>query len=100
MPRERLVLSLRRLLTEPPATPQHEVTPQRFTIERQLAVVGRLMARVGRLPFARFVTGRTRRYTIASLLAVLELVRRGQARIRGTVDDFNMEATPHHDDAA
>jgi segregation and condensation protein A len=96
----RLVLSLRRLLTTAPAEPEHEVRPQRFTIERQLTVVGRLIARVGRLPFARFVTGRTRRYTIASLLAVLELVRRGQARIRGSVGDFNMEATPPDDEVA
>ncbi len=100
MPRERLVLSLRRLFTEPPKPPQHEVKPQRYTIERQLTVVGRLIARVGRLPFARFVNGRTRRYTIASLLAVLELVRRGQARIRGSVGDFNMEATPEGEETA
>ncbi len=100
MPRERLILSLRRLLIDPPAPPQHEVQPQRFTIERQVTVVERLLARVRRLPFTRFVKGRTRRYTIASLLAVLELVRRGQARIRGSVGNFNMEATPPNDETA
>jgi hypothetical protein len=98
MPRERLVLSLRRILTTPLPPPRHDVQPSRFTVERQLVVVGRLLGRVGRLPFARFVRGRARSYTIASLLAVLELVRRGRARIRPAAgESFNMEAAQPDD---
>ncbi len=84
-----LVRGLRRVLIQVPEAVQHAVQRFVFTVEEQMEALLAVLRKRREVSFGRFTDARPRTFVIASLLAVLELVRRGQAIVRAGADvDF------------
>ncbi len=89
-----LARGLRRLLVGVAQPAQHAVQRVLFTVEEQLQVLSGLLTRRTPISFSHYTRKKPRLYVIASLLAVLELVRRGAARVQsGAGHDFMLHPT-------
>lgn len=90
-----LISALRRILTEAPEEPSHQVETEVYTIEEQQELILQLLDRHSRISFASTMTGRSRSFIIAAFLGVLELVRQQRVWIVLLDDeatDFHLEA--------
>jgi len=88
-----LISALRKVLTDAPDEPFHQVEVEEFTIEDQQEFL-RTVLQVGeKLSFVEIATGRTKSFIIATFLAVLEMARLGEIDIflSGDANDFYVE---------
>lgn len=98
-----LISALRRILTEAPEEPSHEVAREEYTIEEQQAFILDLLERTSKASFASAVKGRSKTFIITTFLSILELARQHRVRLFVPDDnpvDFILEARePDADDA-
>lgn len=90
-----LVTALRRVLTEaaPQEEPTHAVRRFEYTVEMQQEFVRAQLAAERRVSFVALVRARPRGFILVTFLAVLELVRQGEVRVRvgERPEDFVLE---------
>ena len=96
-----LVSALRRVLTEAPAEPRHEIQREAYGIEELQAYLRERLSGGGRRSFASLVQQRSRAFVITAFLAVLELARTGEVVlvVPDVVTDFYLERAPAADAA-
>ncbi|MDA0874236.1 MAG: segregation/condensation protein A [Bacteroidetes bacterium] len=87
-----LITALRRLLTQAPDEPMHEVEAESFSMEEQQAFLRTVIQSGQRLSFVEMATGRSKPFIIATFLAVLEMARTGEIDIflAGDASDFHI----------
>ncbi|MCB0719453.1 MAG: segregation/condensation protein A [Bacteroidetes bacterium] len=90
-----LIRALRRVLTEAPDEPVHNVESEAYSIEEQQDYVRSALVKIERASFVELVSRRSKPFIITTFLAVLELARQGAIRIRfnRSTDDFSVEKT-------
>lgn len=90
-----LIRALKRVLSEVPEEPIHNIESEAYTIEEQQAYVRTALVTVDRQSFVQLVQTRSKPFIITTFLAVLELARQGAIRIlfNRTTDDFVLEKT-------
>lgn len=105
-----LVSALKRILTEAPPEPEHEVAREEYHIEEQQQFLLEALETNPKLSFAQTVRGRSKPFIITTFLAVLELARLQRVWLileKEEPLDFYLEereppdeAVPHDDDSA
>lgn len=82
-----LISALRRILTEAPEEPTHDVVREEYSIEEQQAFILEILERTSKMSFAKSVKGRSKAFIITTFLGILELAR--QQRVIVYVPDDN-----------
>lgn len=97
-----LIAALRRVLTEAPPEPTHEIRREEYDIDTQQDYVRRRLTPGERLSFVALVKTHSRAFIIATFLAVLEMARQGLVRVvvPASVLDFYLEPAAEGDGAA
>ncbi len=70
-----LISALRRILTEAPEEPTHDVVREEYSIKEQQGFILDLLARTSKMSFAASVKGRSKAFIITTFLGILELAR-------------------------
>lgn len=85
-----LMVALADVLKRIPEESTYAIRNESYTIEEQTAFLSRALLEAGRLSFRRLMVERVKAFVIASFLAVLEMVRRGEAKVlvSASVADF------------
>ena len=90
-----LISALRRILTEAPAEPTHDIVREEYSIEEQQAFILEVLERTSRMSFAASVKGRSKAFIITTFLGILELARQQRILVYVPEDnpvDFFLEA--------
>lgn len=90
-----LISALRRILTEAPEEPTHDVVREEYSIEEQQAFILEVLERTSRMSFAASVKGRSKAFIITTFLGILELARQQRVLVYVPEDnpiDFFLEA--------
>jgi len=90
-----LISALRRILTESVEEPVHGIEAETYSVEEQQELLRQQMKVIPRIHFRDHVCGKTKGFIIATFIALLELVRLGEAGIIVTSNafDFIIEST-------
>lgn len=88
-----LIAALRKILTEAPEAPVHEVERVEYSVEEQFDVVLGALTATKRIAFRALVAKRTKPYVIATFLAILELARQHQLHLYAgeRMEEFYLE---------
>ena len=90
-----LISALRRILTEAPEEPTHEVEREEYSIEEQQAFIMEVLAKMDKLSFASTMKGRSKAFIITTFLGILELARQQRVVVYvpdGEAADFYLES--------
>lgn len=84
-----LISALQRVLKNVELPGSHTVKAERYTIEEQSGYVLELLKRQSRLSFFELVSDKTRPFIIATFLALLELAKAQEIRLKGSASPYD-----------
>lgn len=90
-----LISALRRILTEAPEEPTHDIIREEYTIEEQQEFILDVLEKESKVSFAKSMKGRSKAFIITTFLGILELARQQRVLVYVAEDrpvDFFLEA--------
>jgi segregation and condensation protein A len=92
-----LLAAFKRALDQAPKTDYHDVAPMEVTTEDRVAFVAEVLARRGQVSFFDLVAGVPRIVVVVTFVAVLEMVKSGQALVRESEPESGFWVYPRED---